>query len=135
MPARRSIVLLKNDDGALPLKRAGTIAVIGPFADDKRSVTGSYDAVVEQTKSVSLLEGLREATEGTATIVHARGANLLEDQGLIDLLNASGGDIQKDPRTPKAMIDEAVEVAGKADVVIVALGETGRFDRRSIVPH
>ena len=101
--ARKSIVLLKNDDAVLPLRDdIKTIAVVGPMADNRRDLIGSWSAAGDWSKSVTLLEGLKNRYPNSQ-IVHALGA-----------------DIDGDRRDGFA---EAVSVAEAADVVILALGE------------
>ncbi len=75
--ARKSIVLLKNVGDLLPLaKESGTIAVIGPLADDKDSPLGSWRGQAETDTAVSLLEGVRAAVAPGVTVRHAQGAPL-----------------------------------------------------------
>lgn len=122
--ARRSIVLLKNSDNVLPLKKSGVIALVGPMADNKRDLIGNWSAAGDWKKSVSLLEGMTAALGSSGKLLFAKGANLLEDRSLIEFLNHHGGEITLDSRSPKAMIAEAVKIARRADVVVLALGET-----------
>ncbi len=130
--ARRSIVLLKNSplksgQAALPIKRTGTIAVIGPFAEDQRNLIGNWSAAGDWKQAVSLVDGMKARlgdTQNKFNLTVARGANVSDDQVLVAALNSHGGDIKIDPRSNDQMISEAVKVAKKADVVILALGET-----------
>ncbi|WP_240612961.1 beta-glucosidase BglX [Chitinophaga parva] len=121
--AKRSIVLLKNEQQVLPLKKSGTIAVVGPLANDQRDMIGTWSAAGDWHKAVSILDGVK-AQAGNATVLYAKGCNILGDSVLIKKLNAFGGNIELDPRTPQQLIDEAIATASKADVVVVALGET-----------
>ena len=121
--ARKSIVLLKNRLETLPLKRSGTIALIGPLADSQRDIMGSWSAAGVAKQSVSLLQGMREATAGKATLLYAKGANISDNKGIQDFLNLYEQAVSVDTRTPQAMIDEAVEKAKQADVVVAAVGE------------
>ncbi|WP_239952612.1 beta-glucosidase BglX [Pantoea sp. Z09] len=121
--ARKSIVLLKNRLETLPLKRAGTIALIGPLADSQRDIMGSWSAAGVAKQSVSLLQGMRNATAGKATLLYAKGANISDNKGIQDFLNLYEQAVSVDARTPQAMIDEAVEKAKQADVVVAAVGE------------
>jgi len=122
--ARRSIVLLKNDNNVLPLKRGGTIALIGPHADNKRDQIGNWSSMGDGKQAVSLLEGMTAGAQGKVKILYARGSNLLDSSPLRDFLNKHAGEIDASPRSPQEMADEAVKVAKKADVVVMALGET-----------
>ena len=121
--ARKSMVLLKNRLDTLPLKKSGTIALIGPLADSQRDVMGSWSAAGVAKQSVSLLQGMRNATEGKATLLYAKGANVSDNKGIQDFLNMYEPAVAIDPRSPQAMIDEAVEKAKQADVIVAAVGE------------
>lgn len=102
--ARKSLVLLKNENGALPLaKEAGTIAVIGPLADDKRVMLGGWAAAGRAEDAITPLEGIRSAVGDDAEVLHARGA-----------------DVEGDDRSG---FEEAVQLAGRADAVVLFLGE------------
>ena len=85
--ARKSIVLLKNRLETLPLKKSGTIALIGPLADSQRDIMGSWSAAGVAKQSVSLLQGMRNATEGKATLLYEKGANVTDNKGIQDFLN------------------------------------------------
>ena len=121
--ARKSMVLLKNRLDTLPLKKSGTIALIGPLADSQRDVMGSWSAAGVAKLSVSLLQGMKNATEGKATLLYAKGANVSDNKGIQDFLNMYEPAVAVDPRSPQAMIDEAVEKAKQADVIVAAVGE------------
>ena len=102
--ARKSIVLLKNENELLPLTQNNrTIALIGPLVKAKRDMAGSWTVNTDSTNMVSLYEGL----------MARRGSN--------KLLYAKGGTV---PKTTDDEINEAVVVANKADVVVLAVGET-----------
>lgn len=106
--SRKSIVLLKNEGNTLPIKKnTKSIAVIGPLADSKRNMIGSWSAAGDYTKAVTLLEGIKAAVPSTTKVLYAKGANINDD-------------------TTK-WIDEAVKVARTADVVILAIGEDAQM--------
>jgi len=121
--ARESMVLLKNRLDTLPLKKSGTIALIGPLADSQRDVMGSWSAAGVIKQSVTLMSGIKSAVGDNAKILYAKGANLTNDKGIIEFLNQYEQGVAVDERTPQAMIDEAVETAKQADVVVLAVGE------------
>ncbi len=121
--ARQSLVLLKNRLQVLPLKKQGSIAVIGPLADSKRDIMGSWSAAGRAAQSVTLLEGIRNAVGSQVTVNYAKGANVTDHQGLLAYLNQYEQTIQSDPRTPEQMLAEAVAAANKSDVIIAAVGE------------
>ncbi|MBL0744275.1 beta-glucosidase BglX [Chryseolinea lacunae] len=102
--ARKSIVLLKNDKNVLPLsKNTKTIAVIGPLADAKKEMIGSWSAAGEGARAVSLLEGIKAATPPATKIIYARGCNINDDT--------------------TTYFAQALQAARQADVVVMALGE------------
>lgn len=122
--AERSCVLLKNDHGTLPLKRSGVIALIGPLADSRRDVLGSWSAAGDWKLAINVSDGLKEAAGPAGSIVEALGANLVDDPAMLETLNASGAALVPDRRPPAQLIEEAVSVANKADVVVAVLGES-----------
>ncbi|SFQ80984.1 beta-glucosidase BglX [Hymenobacter arizonensis] len=122
--ARRSCVLLKNERQTLPLKKAGSIALIGPLAQSQRDLIGSWTAAGDWKQAVSLEQGLRAVGGPAVKITYARGANLTDDRRLHDQLNAGGGQLMFDARSAEEMIREAVQVAQQADVIVAAVGES-----------
>jgi len=115
--AKKSIVLLKNDNNLLPLKKEGQrIALIGPLAADKNSPLGSWRIASDDHTAVSVLEGL-QAYKGNK-IVHKIGVKLLEEEASFILET-------KINTTDRTGINEAVNVAKNNDVVILVLGEHG----------
>ncbi|WP_420992539.1 beta-glucosidase BglX [Cupriavidus sp. 30B13] len=124
---RKSLVLLENRGKTLPLKKAGTVAVIGPLADAPVDIMGSWSAAGKSQQSVTLLQGMRDAAGDKARVVYARGANVTDDAGVVGYLNFMNWDkpeIVQDQRSPGDMIAEAVEAARSADVIVVAVGES-----------
>jgi beta-glucosidase len=119
--AAKACVLLKNN-GALPLARAGTIAVVGPLADSRPNMQGTWAVAARPEDSITLLEGLRAAA-GTVEILHAKGTNIVDDPNIAARLNVFGKTFAIDPRPPDEMIAEAVRLARKADVVVACVGE------------
>ncbi|HNY07591.1 MAG TPA: glycoside hydrolase family 3 C-terminal domain-containing protein, partial [Bacteroidales bacterium] len=102
--ACKSIVLLKNDHQLLPLqKNIKTLAVIGPLANDKQDLIGSWSAQGDYTKCTSLLEGIKSLLPSSTEVLYTKGCNINDD---------STGYFQ-----------EALDLVGKSDVVIVAVGE------------
>jgi beta-glucosidase len=116
--ARKSIVLLKNDGGLLPLAKAGTIAVIGPLADDSDSPHGNWRGRAVTEPAVSLLQGIRTAVGTEAEVRHAEGAKLnVRQRGFFRMVSFDEED--------RSGFPAAVAAARDADVVVMALGETG----------
>ena len=121
--ARKSMVLLKNDRSALPLKKTGTMALIGPLANRQRDVIGSWSGAGDWKQAVSVEQGLRAAAPGLK-ITYAKGANIADDQQMLDRLQAHGGELELDKRSSEDLIKEAVQTAQAADVVVAVVGES-----------
>ena len=121
--ARESLVLLKNRLDTLPLKKSGTIAVVGALADSKRDMMGSWSAAGVADQSVTVLTGIKEALGDNGKVIYAKGANVTDDKGIVDFLNLYEKAVQVDPRSPQEMIDEAVAAAKQSDVVVAVVGE------------
>ncbi|TGE14230.1 beta-glucosidase BglX [Hymenobacter elongatus] len=122
--ARKSFVLLKNDKQTLPLKKAGTIALVGPLATRQRDLIGNWSGAGDWKQAISVEQGIRNVAGSAVKIVTAQGANFTDDQQMIDRLNAHGGELNVDKRSAEEMIQEAVKVAQSADVVVAVVGES-----------
>jgi len=122
--ARKSIVLLKNANDTLPLKKQGTIAVIGPLAKSSLDMMGSWSAAGLARQTVSAYDGLANAVGDKAKLVFAVGANVTDNQEAINYLNNMDDKIGVDPRPAQEMIDEAVKVAQQSDVIVAVVGES-----------
>jgi beta-glucosidase len=85
---------------------------------------GPWSGAGDWHKAVSILEGVRDAVKGTATVLYAKGANITQDTSMLRQLNANGGDIRQADASPAQLIKEAVATADKADVVVMCLGES-----------
>jgi len=132
--ARESLVLLENRAKTLPLKKSGTIALVGPLADSPLDMLGSWSAAGVAAQAVTLRQGLTAALAGKATLLHARGANITDDPHLVEYLNFLNWDtpeVVQDPRPAAQMIAEAVAAAERADVVIAAVGESRGMSHES----
>ncbi|MGS0527101.1 beta-glucosidase BglX [Zobellia nedashkovskayae] len=115
--AEKSIVLLKNENQLLPLKKKGMkIAVIGPLAADKNSPLGGWRLAAEDNSAVSVMEGLKKYKGNT--LFHEKGVEFVKgEEAFISELDIN--------TTDRTGISEAVEVAKNKDVVIMVLGEHG----------
>lgn len=120
--AKKSIVLLKNDNNLLPLsKDIKSIAVIGSLANDKNSPLGNWRAKGQYNTAVSLLEGITKAVDKNTKIYFEEGVKLT-------FPSVEPGKNQfsrplKFNTNDRSGIPRAVEVAKKADVVLLAIGE------------
>ncbi|WP_232373135.1 beta-glucosidase BglX [Pinibacter aurantiacus] len=121
--AAKSMVLLKNNNNVLPLQKGKTIALVGPLADNKRNMLGTWSVSGDPEKSITVLQGLKNVAGSDANIIYARGCNISDDTAFAKKVNAFGKEIEIDTRSPQQMIDEAVVAASKADVIVAVLGE------------
>lgn len=121
--AAESMVLLKNENQILPLKKSGTIAVIGPLANTSENMGGTWSVATKQDKSKSFLEGIKEVVGNNAKIVYAKGSNLDYDSELEARGTMFGKELKRDLRSKDEMIKEALEATKNADVILAVLGE------------
>jgi beta-glucosidase len=125
--ARESITLLRNEGNLLPLHPDGikSIAVIGPNAD--RSLLGGYSGVPK--RDVTVLEGIRARLGKRVNVLYSEGCKI-----------TIGGSWQQDEVTPsdpeedRKQIAEAVKVARRADVIVVAIGGNEQTSREAWSP-
>ena len=107
--ARQGIVLLKNENGILPLSREiGSVAVIGPNADNMYNQLGDYTAPQDRKNIVTVLDGIRSAAAPHTVVRYARGCAIRD--------------------TTQSNIDEAVEIARASDVVVLVVGGSSARD-------
>ncbi len=129
--AAQSFVLLKNQGNILPVKKSGTIALVGPLADNAENMPGTWAVAARFSEAITLLKGLQEVGGSNVKIVHARGSNLDEDSLFEERAGMFGKSLRRDSRSAQAMIDEAVSIANKSDVVVVAAGESAEMSGES----
>lgn len=151
--ASESFVLLKNNNQTLPLKTTGTIAVIGPLADTRTNMPGTWSVAAILDRSPSLIEGLREMVgrmdemplnqpnepwyiplmENGADInlLYAKGSNLISDAAYEERATMFGRSLNRDNRTDAELLKEAIATANKADVIVAALGESSEMSGES----
>lgn len=125
--AAQTFVLLKNDHQILPIQNKKTIALVGPLADNRENMPGTWSVAGDFAKSVSLLDGLKNALGSEANILYAMGTNVVSDSLLDSRISIFGKPTKWDKRSQKEMIAEAVAAARKADVVIAAVGESAEM--------
>ncbi|MGI4743482.1 MAG: beta-glucosidase BglX [Janthinobacterium lividum] len=121
---RRTLVLLKNDKQALPLKNTVNIAVVGPLADRARDMIGNWSGAGDGKQAVSILQGIKNVGGGGVRVTYTQGVNVTDDDQLIKRLNEHGGELNIDPRPAETTIAEAVQAARGADVVVAVVGES-----------
>ena len=129
--AAQSFVLLKNQNNVLPLKKAGTIALIGPLADNKENMPGTWSVAANFDKATSVLTGLKEVVGDKVKILHARGSNLDEDSLFEERAGMFGKSLRRDSRPANVILQEAVDIANQSDVIVAALGESSEMSGES----
>lgn len=129
--AEHSMVLLKNSNQILPLKKTGSIALVGPLADNRRNMLGTWSVSGDWNLSVSVKDGIKNAVGNDVNINYAKGANITDDAELAKHVNVFGVQADMDSRTPTDMINEAVEAAKKSDIVIAVVGESADMSGES----
>lgn len=106
--ARKSIVLLKNQNQLLPLRTdVKTIAVIGPLADARNEMIGNWAAKGEGKDAVSVLDGIKAAVSPSTKVIYSKGCNINDDS--------------------TTLFNQAVAAASQADVVVMAVGEGAMY--------
>ena len=135
--ASESFVLLKNQPAAagqapvLPLQKKGTVAVIGPLGNTRSNMPGTWSVAARLEDYPSLYEGLKEMTAGKVNITYAKGSNLIGDAAYEERATMFGRSLNRDNRTDKEMLDEALKVAAGADVIVAAIGESSEMSGES----
>ncbi|MGZ8540455.1 MAG: beta-glucosidase BglX [Chitinophagaceae bacterium] len=125
--AAESFVLLKNQGNVLPLKKTGTIALIGPLADATENMTGTWSVAANFSKSVSVINGLKEVVGNNVTILYAKGSNLDEDSLIEERGTMFGKSLKRDRRPAGEILQEAIAIANQSDVIVAALGESAEM--------
>lgn len=135
--AGESFVLLKNEGlsptlaPVLPLSPTGTIAVIGPLANTRSNMPGTWSVAAVLDKSPSLVEGLTEWVGNQGKILYAKGSNLIGDAAYEERATMFGRSLNRDNRTDQQLLDEALKIASQADVIVAALGESSEMSGES----
>lgn len=120
-------VLLKNQNNTLPLKKSGTIAVIGPLGDNKENMPGTWSVAANFSKATSVLTGLKEVIGDKTKVLYAKGSNLDADAAFEERAGMFGKALGRDNRPAADIIAEAVTIANQSDVIVAALGESAEM--------
>ncbi len=128
--ATHSFVLLKNHNNILPLKKAGKIALVGPLADSRENMLGTWAPTGDFNLAVTILEGFKNVGAG-AIIQFAKGANISDDTDFAKNVNALGERIVIDERSSETMLKEAVDLTNTSDVVVAVVGEASEMSGES----
>lgn len=122
--AAKSFVLLKNENSLLPLKPEGKILLTGPLAATGANLAGTWAGDVQLDSIKSVLEAMQEYVGHDCEILYAKGSNLCDDPH-IEWGMTVGGRQMRDSRSAEEMLDEALQKAIAADVIVACLGEGG----------
>ena len=133
--AAETFVLLKNEkmrnggnEKLLPLKKEGKIALIGPLADTRSNLCGTWCVAFTPDRYSTLKEGFERALAGKAQLLYAQGSNICRDEA-----EQVAGEFGKTiPRADDAQLKaESLAVARQADVIVCAMGETADMSGES----
>ena len=126
--AAETFVLLKNENHVLPLKKQGKIALIGPLANDRANLCGTWCVAMAPERYSTLKESMERALKGKAELLYAQGCNIASDDALQKAGEQGKNIMRVDDAQAKA---EALAVAAQADVIIAAMGEAAEFSGES----
>lgn len=126
--AAETFVLLKNENHVLPLKKQGKIALIGPLANDRANLCGTWCVAMAPERYSTLKESMERALKGKAELLYAQGCNIASDDALQKAGEQGKNIMRVDDAQAKA---EALAVAAQADVIIAAMGEAAEFSSES----
>jgi beta-glucosidase len=122
--AQESMVLLKNTGDALPLSKSKKVAFIGPFVKDQRDLIGNWSGAGDWKTASSLWTELEKKAVRN-NLLYSRGCNIINDPVLLAKLNMHDAQIAYDSiNNPDKLIDDAVNTANSADVIVAVLGES-----------
>jgi len=125
--AAHTFVLLKNNNQALPLKKSGTIGLIGPLANDKSNMLGTWAVSGDPQMSIPVLDGMKSVGGAGVNILYAKGANISDDTLFAKKINVFGTRIDIDKRSAAEMLTEALNVANQSDVIVAVVGEASEM--------
>src|SRR6187455_372268 len=125
--AAHTFVLLKNNNQALPLKKSGTVGLIGPLANDKSNMLGTWAVSGDPQMSIPVLDGMKSVGGPGVNILYAKGANISDDTLFAKKVNVFGTRIDIDKRSPAEMLTEALNVANQSDVIVAVVGEASEM--------
>ena len=119
--AAKTFVLLKNEGNILPLKKEGKIALIGPLADTRNNIAGTWSVAQTPEKYTTIKEAMENALKGKATLLYTQGCNIWRNQQL-----QKNGEFDKPLNwgDENELKKEALKIAKEADVIVCAMGES-----------
>lgn len=129
--AERSFILLKNSSQVLPLKKSGTIALVGPLANNKSNMLGTWAVSGDAQTSIPVIDGIRNIIGTVVNVLYAKGANITDDPQLAKRVNVFGERADMDKRSSSEMIEEAVKISTGADAIVAVVGEASEMTGES----
>ena len=126
--APETFVLMKNEKQLLPLNPDKKIALIGPLADAKENMAGTWSVATDYSKAISLLKGLKEASNN---ITFAKGCNFHYDIEMEKKVGVFGKPLMRDERSDMELRGEAIRIAKQNDIIVMALGEAAEMSGES----
>ncbi|MBC7934303.1 MAG: beta-glucosidase BglX [Rhizobacter sp.] len=131
LTATESFVLLKNQNNLLPLKKTGKIALIGPLANTKENMPGTWSVATDLKTAVAVKEGLEKAVGSSAQILYAKGSKLSSDSNFEKRGTMFGRELAADNRSEEELLTEALAIANQSDVIVATLGEASEMSGES----
>ncbi len=128
--AARSFVLLKKHENTLPLAKDAKIALIGPLADNKNNMLGTWAPTGDPQLSIPILEGMKNVAPN-AEISYAKGSNISDDKDFAEKVNVFGSRIEISEESPEELLEEALETAEDAEVIVAVVGEATEMSGES----
>jgi beta-glucosidase len=120
-------VLLKNNNQTLPLKKTGTIALVGPLANNKNNMLGTWAVSGDPQYSIPVLDGMKNVGGNGVTVLYSKGANITDDSTLAKKVNVFGERVDVGPASPEQLLNDAIAAANKADVIVAVVGEASEM--------
>ena len=128
--ATETFVLLQNKDNVLPLERKGKIALVGPLANTRANMPGTWSVAAASDRYSTLFEAMQRAVGNKAEVMYAKGCNVCYDAELEKNSTMFGREM-RDERPASVMRDEAVRIANECDVIVAAMGEPSEMSGES----
>lgn len=124
--ATKSFVLLKKHNNTLPISKNAKIALIGPLANNKTNMLGTWAPTGDNQLSITILDGFKNVAPN-ASIIYAKGANISNDTTFAKKVNVFGPRIEISEETPEQLLKEAMAVVAQADVIVAVVGEASEM--------
>lgn len=129
--ASESFVLLRNQNNLLPLKKNAKIALVGPLADNRLNMCGTWTVAGDFEKAISVKDGIAMVTGKPELITYAKGSNIVADSALEARIGMFGKATGWDSRPAEVVIAEAVKASQNADVIVAVMGEAAESSGES----